>query len=64
MAYSSDSFRKLALETETEENRFVIVTCAYRIICTRPSDTGSRTEQMLESLLTKVTSRTDPGGNV
>src|SRR6218665_1420835 len=51
MAYSSDSFRDYAMEVEGE-SRAVVVTDPVGI---RPSDAGSRTEQMLESLLTKVT---------
>ena len=51
MAYSSDSFRDFAMKTEGEIWE-VVVTDPVGI---RPSDTGSRTEQMLESLLIKVT---------
>jgi len=51
MAYSSDSFRDFAMETEGETSA-VVVTDPVGI---RPSDARSRTEQMLESLLTKVT---------
>jgi len=51
MAYSSDSFRDYAMEVEGETSA-VVVTDPVGI---RPSDAGSRTEQMLESLLTKVT---------
>src|SRR6218665_339198 len=51
MAYSSDSFRDYAMEVEGESS-VVVVTDPVGI---RPSDAGSRTEQMLEALLTKVT---------
>src|SRR6218665_252587 len=51
MAYSSDSFRDYAMKVEGETSA-VVVTDPVGI---RPSDAGSRTEQMLESLLTKVT---------
>ena len=51
MAYFSDSFRDYAMEVE-EESSAVVVTDPAGI---RPSDAGSRTEQMLESLLNKVT---------
>ena len=51
MAYSSDSFRDYAMEVEGETSA-VVVTDPVGV---RPSDAGSRTEQMLESLLTKVT---------
>src|SRR6218665_2516357 len=51
MAYSSDSFRNYAMDVEGEISA-VVVTDSVR---TRLSDAGSRTEQMLEPLLTKVT---------
>src|SRR6218665_729542 len=51
MAYSSDSFRDYAMEIEGESSA-VVLTDPVGI---RPLDAGSRTEQMLESLLTKVT---------
>src|SRR6218665_276252 len=50
MAYSSDSFRDFAMKTE-EKSRAAVVTDPVVI---RPADAGCRTEQMLESLLTKV----------
>src|SRR6218665_2019891 len=53
MAYSSDSFRDFAMEREGGSRAVrVVVTDPIGI---RPSFAGSRTEQMLESLLIKVT---------
>src|SRR6218665_769586 len=51
MAYSSDSFRDYAMEVEGETSAAVVPDP----VGIRPSDAVSRTEQMLESLLTKVT---------
>src|SRR6218665_4041382 len=51
MAYSSDSFRDYAMEVEGESSAVVVADPIG--IC--PSDAGSRTERIPESLLTKVT---------
>lgn len=54
MVYSTDSFMDFAIEVE-DESRAVVVTDP---VGTRPLDAGCRTEQMLESLLTKLTDLT------